>query len=109
MWNTDAFALTFKVSIFRRALVDLYFIIEHASSVFTHYFILVMCSLRMTDWNCTKSEWTKVELKIVLEVKLNTVNSVSVLILITKKVRKGRVWMLIGCKNSAVVSHTCTM
>lgn len=80
----NAFALAFKGNVFSRALVDPHFIFESASSVFTHHFILVKCSLSITDLNAR----TKAELKIAMEDKLSIANSVFVLIVNRKKDRK---------------------
>lgn len=73
----DAFALIFEETIFRRALAEPHFIFESASSVFTHHFILVKCSMRITSLNAR----SKAECKIAVEDKLNTAKSVFIVIL----------------------------
>lgn len=86
IWRADAFALMFKAAVFRRVPADLQFFFERTSSAFTHRFILVECSLRITHLNAGPTD----ELKIALEDKLNTSNSVFALIFIRSKSRKKR-------------------
>lgn len=75
----DPFLLTCEETIFRRALAEPHFIFESASSVFTHHFILVKCSMRITRLNAR----TKAECKIAVEDKSKTAKSVFIVILNT--------------------------
>lgn len=84
IWRADAFALMLEAAVFGRAPADLHFFFERTSSAFKHHFILVKCSLRITHPNAGPTA----ELKIALEDKLNTSNTVFVLILMRSKSRK---------------------